>query len=237
MELSFYTAAVGANAQQGRMNVVANNLANINTEGYKAQSAGFVDLLYNKYYRAATRDPETGSGARVEKTDILFEQGGIIPTGGKYDFAIMGEGFFALYDPGTGNVFFSRNGHFSLSEYPGNIFYLANDNGYLVLDRNFDIVPYKPHGEEISVDIGVFDFNNKEGMLLRGGNMYEAVEKNGAPFLNENVSLLQGRLEMANVDLAYEMAKVIETQRVYQMTLKMVQTSDEIEQTINSLRG
>ena len=85
MELSFYTAAVGAQAQQTRMNIIANNLANINTEGYKTQSAGFVDLLYQKYYRAATRDPETGCGARVEKTDVLHTQGGLMPTVMEYD--------------------------------------------------------------------------------------------------------------------------------------------------------
>ena len=237
MDLSFYTAAVGASAQQGRMNIIANNLANINTEGYKAQSAGFVDLLYNKYYKASTKDPETGSGARVEKTDILFEQGGIINTGGKYDFAIEGEGFFAVFDNGTGEIYFTRNGSFRLSNFDNeqNMFYLANEQGHVVLDSTLGFLWVDPAKEDL--DIGVFDFANKEGMLLKGGNLYGAVEKNGQPFLNPGANVLQGRLEMANVDLAYEMSKVIETQRAYQMTLKMVQTSDEIEQTINNLRG
>jgi len=239
MDLSFYTAAVGANSQQTRMNVIANNLANINTEGYKAQSAGFVDLLYTKYYRAATRDPETGSGARVEKTDILYEQGGIITTGGKYDFAIMGEGFFGVYDNGTGEVYFTRNGSFRLSNYDNaqNMFYLANEQGHVVLDSSFGFMWVDPLNENQELDIGVFDFESKEGMLLLGNNLYGAVEKNGQPFLNPHADVLPGRLEMANVDLAYEMSKVIETQRAYQMMLKMVQTSDEIEQTINNLRG
>ncbi|MCL1810491.1 MAG: flagellar hook-basal body protein [Clostridiales bacterium] len=236
MDLSFYTAAVGANAQQGRMNIIANNLANINTEGYKAQSAGFVDLLYNKYYKAASKDPETGCGARVEKTDILYEQGGTMPTGGAYDFAITGAGFFALYDPGTGDVFYTRNGHFSLSEYGPNVFYLINDQKCLVLDKDFNIILVDTDDEGQELGIGVFDFNSKEGMLLKGDNKYMAVEKNGSPFLNDRAVLNRGRLEMGNVDLAYEMSRVIETQRAYQMSLKMVQTSDEIEQTINNLR-
>ena len=238
MELSFYTAAVGAHAQQGRMNIIANNLANINTEGYKAQSAGFVDLLYNKYYRAATRDPETGCGARVEKTDILYEQGGLMPTGLPYDYAINGEGFFAVYDPGSGNMYYTRNGQFSLSNYvnEGEMFMLVNDKGYLVLDRAFAPITVHPKDQNQDLNIGVFDFVSKEGMLLLGDNLYAPVEKQGGPFLNENAEVLPGRLEMANVDLAYEMSKVIETQRAYQMTLKMVQTSDEIEQTINNLR-
>jgi len=236
MDLSFYTAAVGANAQQGRLNVIANNLANINTEGYKAQSAGFVDLLYNKYYRAATKDPETGCGARVEKTDILYEQGGMMPVGGQYNFAINGEGFFAVYDPRTMNIFYTRNGHFSMSEYMDDVFYLINDQGYLVLDQRFDIIPIKPGDENQDFNIGVFDFNSKEGMLLAGDNLYTPVEKQGEPFLNPLAEVLQGKLEMANVDLAYEMSKVIETQRAYQVMLRMVQTSDEIENTINNLR-
>ncbi|MCL1982143.1 MAG: flagellar hook-basal body protein [Clostridiales bacterium] len=236
MDLSFYTAAVGANAQQGRMNVIANNLANINTEGYKSQSAGFVDLLYNKYYKAATKDPETGCGARVEKTDILYEQAGTMPTGGAFDFAISGEGFFAVYDPGTGDVFYTRNGHFSMSNYGENLFYLVDDEKRLVLSKDFNIIRIDPSEQNQEPDIGVFDFNSKEGMLLKGNNNYMPVDKNGSPFLNERAVLARGRLEMSNVDLAYEMSRVIETQRAYQMTLKMVQTSDEIEQTINNLR-
>jgi flagellar basal-body rod protein FlgG len=236
MDLSFYTAAVGANAQQTRMNIIANNLANINTEGYKAQSAGFVDLLYNKYYRAATKAPETGCGARVEKTDILYAQGGAMPTGGEYDFTIVGDGFFAVYDPGTQDVYYTRNGHFSLSDFDNNIFYLVDDQGNLLLDKHLDVIRVRPGEENQKLDIGVFDFISKEGMLLKGNNYYSPVEKNGNPFLNEDAELIPGKLEMSNVDLAYEMAKVIETQRAYQMALKMVQTSDEIEQTINNLR-
>ena len=243
MDLSFYTAAVGANAQQKRMDIIANNLANINTDGYKTQSAGFVDLLYSKYYRAGTddhrKDPETGVGARVEKTDILYAQSGFTGTGaaGIYDFAIAGEGFFAVYDNGTGDVFYTRNGQFSLSEYATNMFYLVNDEGYIVLDENWGLVRVDPDDEQANLNLGVFDFVSKEGMLLRGNNLYSPVEKNGPPFINENARVLSGHLEISNVDLAHEMSRVIETQRIYQMTLKMLQTSDEVEVTINNLRG
>jgi len=239
MELSFYTAAVGAQAQQTRMNIIANNLANINTEGYKSQSAGFVDLLYQKYYRAATRDPETGCGARVEKTDVLHTQGGMMPTGMKYDFMINGEGFFALYDPGTESYFYTRHGSFMLSNFSNddNMFLLADDQGYLVLDKDFNYIAVDPNDPNQRIDIGVFDFIITDGMVMVGNNHYVPAEKNGQPFLNEKAEVLQGRLEMSNVDLAHEMSKVIETQRAYQMTLKMLQTSDEIEQTINNLRG
>jgi len=237
VDLSFYTAAVGATAMQNRLNIISNNIANINTNGYKAQSAGFVDNLYERYYLAATRDPETGSGVRVEKTDILFEQGAIIPTGMNYDFSIRGEGFFAVHDPGSGEFFYTRNGAFSLSNFGDDIFYLANEQGYLVIDDNFGPIIVDPNDENQQINIGVFDFVSKEGMLLMGNNLYQPVEKQGEPFLNELAVVVRGSMEMGNVDFAYEISKVIETQRAYSMTLRMVTTSDEIEQTINNLRG
>jgi len=236
MDLSFYIAAAGANAQQTRMDIIANNFANVQTEGYKAQSAGFVDLLYQNYYKAVTKDPQTGCGARVEKTDILYEQGGVMPTDGKYDFAIMGSGFFGVYDNSTGDVYYTRNGNFSLSDYGGGMMYLVNEQGYLILDKNMDLITPSSSDNADDLNIGVFDFANREGFLLKGNNCYQPVDKNGDPFLNENAVLLQGKLEMANVDLAKEMTRVIESQRAYQMSLKMLQTSDEIESTINNLR-
>jgi len=236
MDLSFYTAAVGANAQQTRMNIIANNIANVNTEGYKTKSAGFVDLLYQKYYRAATKDPETGCGARVEKTDALYEQSGLVDAGNPYNYGIAGEGFFAVYDNGSGNVYYTRNGQFSLSNYGENLFYLVNDEGYLVLDKNLDFIQVNTEDDKQDLNIGVFDFISKEGMLFSGNNLFEPVEKQGEAFLNEKAEVLSSKLELANVDLAYEMAKVIETQRAYAIMLKMVQTSDEIENTINNLR-
>jgi len=236
MNLSFYTAATGANSQQTRMNIIGNNIANVNTDGYKTQNAGFVDLLYEKYYEAATEDPETGSGARVEKTDILFTQGGMNPTGGKYDYAILGEGFFAVYDPGSGDIFYTRNGHFTLSNYGDNLFYLVNDMGYHVLNENFAPMPIDTFDEYAEINPGVFDFILKEGMLLTGNNLYQPVEKNGPPFFSQEAGLARGYLEMANVDLAQEMTRVIEAQRAYQLLLRMVQTSDEVETTIINLR-
>jgi len=236
MNLSFYTAATGASAQQTRMNIIGNNIANINTDGFKTKNAGFVDLLYEKYYAAATEDPETGSGAKVKKTDILFTQGGMIPTGGAYDFAIMGDGFFAVYDNGSNEVFYTRNGHFKLSNYGDNLFYLVNDDGFLVLDQNFGLMIIDTNDKFQEISPGVFDFIHKEGFLLMGNNLYQPAEKNGQPFLSENVRLVKGYLEMANVDLAQEMTRVIEAQRAYQMLLRMVTTSDEVETTIINLR-
>jgi len=224
---------------QERINIISNNLANINTDGYKSVNAGFVDLLYNKYYRAATRDPETGCGTRIEKTDIDFRQNSFVPTGNPYDYAIVGDGFFAVYDNSNGNVYYTRNGQFSLSNYSneGNMFFLVNDQGHIVLDDNFGLLYVDPNDPNQKINIGVFDFNNKQGILLIGNNLYEATEQQGEPFFNENALVRPGMLEMSNVDLALEMSRVIEAQRAYQLSLRMLSTSDEIEQTINNLRG
>lgn len=237
MNLSFYTAAVGAKAQQDALDVTSNNIANLQSDGYLSQRPGFVDLLYENYYRGAEDDPETGAGARLEKTDLSFEKGGFSQTLNPYDFAIDGEGFFATFNPETEEVRYTRNGAFHLSNFGENLFYLAASDGSLVLDKNLGLIPlYEGINSETPPEPGVFDFQHKEGFLSAGGNFYMPVDKNGAPIRREDAKVLQGYLESSNVDMAYEMTRIIETQRAFQMSLRMVQTSDEIEQTINSLR-
>lgn len=237
MNLSMYTAATGAKAQQKRLDVISNNLANLQTDGYKSQRAGFVDLLYENYNRGAAKDPDTGSGSRVEKTDYSFEQGGLEQTGGKWDYAIGGSGFFAVYDMADEAVYYTRSGNFHLSNFGDDVFYLAAADGSLVMDDKMALISIiGGNNSEEQPKIGVFDFNNKEGMQSVGNNRYTPGPFSGQPYVREDAVLLQGKIEGSNVDLAEEMTKVIESQRAYQLTLKMVQTSDEVEQTINSLR-
>lgn len=236
MNLSMYTALAGAKAQQSRLDVIANNLANLQTEGYKAQSAGFVGLLYENYEKGATDDPEMGCGARMEKTDFSFENGGMIPTGSPYDFAIGGDGFFAVYNRGNDEIYYTRNGQFHLSDQGGGQFYLAAQDGSLVLDEEMGFIPVTSGTNSEELTPGIFDFVHKEGFLAQGGNYYLPTEKNGNPIKKEDVVLHRGMLESGNVDMAVEMTRIIESQRAYQMTMKMIQTADEIEQTINNLR-
>lgn len=233
MNLSLWSASSGARAQQSKLDVISNNLANLHTYGYKSQSAGFVELLYENYETGATRDPDTGSGVRKEKTDFLFEPGSLQETGNEFDYAILDEGFFAVYNLEDGEVYYTRNGAFRLSNFGGGIFYLADQNNNLVLSSRMGLIPVEA-GEK-DLDVGVFDFIHKEGFLAKGNNYFQPVEKNGDPILVD-MEPKQGWLEMMNVDLSKEMTKVIETQRAYQIVLKMVQTTDEIEQNINSLR-
>ncbi len=236
MNIAFYTAAVGANAQQTRLDTIANNMANFQTEGYKAQSALFSDLLYSnmKAQPPGDGDLTVGSGTRAGQTNINFESGAPIQTDGTFDYAIMGDGYFAVYNMAEDRLNYTRNGNFHKAQMGENAFYLAAQNGDFVLDKNMELIPVNSNEEEL--DIGVFDFANKSGILLQGENRFMPVERNGDPILQTDVTLKRGYLEGSNVDLPYEMTKMIETERAYQLSLRMIKTSDEIEETINTMR-
>ena len=258
MNLSFYSAAVGASAQQTRLDIIANNISNINTAGYKAKSPRFNDLLY-----ANIREPEEnvskirqGSGAGVFSTTTRMDRSSYDMTEGLYDYVIVGDGLFALQNPATEEIFYTRAGSFQLSQRADGEFYLVSPKGDLVLDPDFNsiMIPVNSYaegetelvttaeGEEVAVDnselnIGIFNFANREGFLSVGATMFSPVPKNGEPFLDEYATLQRGCVETSNVEIAQEMTDMIAAQRLYQINLRMVQTSDEIEGTINSLRG
>lgn len=137
MEGSFYTAAVGVNSQQEKLNVIANNLANANTTGFKAKAPTFADLLYSNMTMAEGEETSirAGSGINMELTETNFSQGAWMTTGNDLDFAIMGDGFFALQNPATGEITYTRDGSFSLS-LNGDVFQLVSATGKHVLDAN-----------------------------------------------------------------------------------------------------
>lgn len=235
MDTSFYTAARGARTQQERMNVISNNIANINTYGYKEKTAVFQDLIY--YNLRAPEEEDTklkaGAGIRVERTDTNFDPNAYMETEGSLDYAIEGEGFFALRDPMTGEYSFTRDGRFQQS-LRGDGFYLVTEAGKFVVDKAGN--PIKMNQGEPSAEMGIYTFQMFNGMLSSGNNEFTPVEKNGIPILMENAKLKRGYLEMSNVDFADQMSKTIETARAYSYNLKMVKTADEVEEIINTLR-
>lgn len=238
MNLSFYNSAAGASSQQSKLDTIANNIANINTVGYKSQNAGFVDLLYANMNapQKETSNLKVGSGARYEKTDLLFTEGNYQTTDNPLDFAIKGRGFFAVSNPRTGEINYTRDGNFRMSLRDGE-FYLATAKGDLVLDKDGEPITMAEDESHIDTSkIGVFDFDNTEGLKCLGDNLYSVGPKNGEKQVIEEADIISGYLEFSNVNLASEMSKLIEAQRAYQMTLKMIQTSDEVESTVNSLR-
>lgn len=236
MYTSFYTAARGAIEQQRRLDVVSNNIANVNNYGYKSKNAVFSDLMYYNLnnYRGEETPLKAGTGVVVEKTNTNFDPAGFLTTDRDYDYAINGEGFFMLRNPVNNTVTYTRNGRFSMSQ-RGNEFYLVNDNGNFVLDQNRN--PIRVTQDGLSAEIGVYGFNILDGMQSVGDNEFAPIAKNGNPYLIQGAELVERTLESPGVDLADEISKVIESQRAYAYSLRMVRTSDEIVTTINSLRA
>ena len=258
MNSSFYTAAVGAHMQNQRMNVQGNNLANVNNYGYKAERATFHHLMYGNVDGIDGDRLPRGSGTKMVKASVDFEAGGFIETGRTFDFAIEGDGFFALYDPTNGEISFTRDGAFMMASFvippdedaepeidpitgeeiePQDtvVWRLSDNEGRFVLDStgNFIVIDL-PLDRNADLDVGVFDYRIYDGMLHADSQRFTPIEKNGDLYLGTGI-VRRGYLERSNVDVTQEMIKVIESQRAYSMALRMVQTSDEIEQTINNL--
>lgn len=241
MNVSFFNAAVGAQQQQQRMNIQANNIANVNTHGYRAKKPAFYSLLYQNINGIDNAQLPRGAGTRVEMAATDFRSGPMIGTAGLQTYGIDGEGFFALVDAATNEVSYTREGNFSLSQVtrmgedglPEEIFYLSDGMGRMVLSNTG--APIEVTDQSMDMPVGIFDFVNRDGMLSVGDNRLIPVAKNGQVRMGTGV-LRRGVLEASNTDLAVEFGKVIEAQRSYSYALKMVQTSDEIETTINGLR-
>lgn len=263
MNQSFFIAAVGAHQQLKRLTVHSNNIANLNTYGFKAEKSRFAALMYDDLKgigeategSAAAREGDgdfemlpSGVGGALWTTDTDFKNGSVEETNRPQDYAIAGEGFFALADLTTGEITLTRNGAFIKSELmrptgevdengediTERIYYLSDNEGRFVLSTTGGMIEIED--ERQIQPVGVFDYINYDGMEHVNDTRFRAVDKNGSIRAGEG-TLMQGFLEMSNADLAEEMTKVIESQRAYGMALKMVQTSDEIETTINGLRG
>lgn len=241
MNISFYTAAVGAQQQQSRLDVHGNNIANINNYGYRAEKPVFSSLMYQNITGINNAQLPRGVGSKMSAATTDFSNGGIQTTDRQYDFAISGNGFFGLLDPTTGEYCFTRDGSFMKSERlvqnaDGELeskWYLSDGKGRMVLGTDGQAIEIKDSHADLSV--GVFDFVNYDGMKHEGKNWLMPVTKNGQVRVGQGKAL-QGCLETSNADLATELAKVIEAQRSFSYALKMVQTSDELETTVNNLR-
>ena len=250
MNMSFYSAAVGAIQQQQRMNVQSNNIANVNTHGFRAERASFGALMNRDVIGIDNAELPKGTGTRMTKATVDFNPSGFIETGRTFDFAINGDGFFALYDPPSGEISYTRDGAFTAAQYwvdsngeeaqPKPEWRLSDNEGRCVLDPqgNFivlDMDEVKENRAGLELRLGVFDYAIREGLEHADSCRFVATDKNGQLYLGTGV-VKRGLLELSNTDLANEFIKVIESQRAYSFCLKMVTTSDEIETTINGLR-
>lgn len=255
MNSALWVAKTGLDAQQTRMAVVSNNLANVNTTAFKRGRADFEDLLYQNVQTAGaqtstqTQSPtglSIGTGVRIGATEKLFTQGNMSLTNNSLDIAINGRGFFQVLQP-DGTMAYTRDGSFQVDS-QGQV---VTDKGYAVqpglqvpagaqnLTISADgIVSVTLAGQTAPQQIGtltVSDFINPAGLMARGENLYietaaSGTPQSGTPGLNGLGSLVQGSLEASNVNVVEEMVNMIETQRAYEMNSKAISTTDQMLQ-------
>jgi len=263
MNMSFYVGALGADASQKKMGVISNNLANINNTAFKPKNAIFSDLInYNlNDSPEAKTDLQAEAGTAVVRTNTEYSPAAFHTTGQPNDYAIgNANAFFKLQDPSSGEITYTRNGHFHAGEMPDGKFYLFTESGKHVLDENgkkmlADDTALKAieaagqtggntanannATEEIKQKIGVYTINYPSRLVNKGDNelAIRPGDQNNKDSVIQNPILESGTLESSGTDMAKEMTRLIESQRAFTYALKMVQTSDEVEGTINQLRG
>ncbi|MCI8400234.1 MAG: flagellar hook basal-body protein [Oscillibacter sp.] len=248
MNQSFFIGAVGAHQELKRLAVYGNNIANVNTYGFKAEKARFAALMYDDVKAIGDEMLPVGVGGALWTTDTDFGQGPVADTGRKQDYMIEGEGFFGVVDLNTNEVTLTRNGGFMISELmrpteetdeygvpvQERVLYLSDAQGRFVLSETGGMIEVEDFTAKYP--IGIFDYINYNGMTHQYDTLVSPVDKNGG-LRRGSGKLIQGCLEQSNTDLAEEFSKMIETQRAYGLALKVVQASDEIETTINGLRS
>lgn len=262
MNMSFYVGALGASNCTEKLSVISNNLANVNNAGFKPKTAAFSELVnYNlNDSPEAVTELQAGAGMKVQRTSTGFDVSGLTQTGNPYDYAItQSNAFFMVQDPESGERSFTRNGHFHRGAREDG-YYLTTENGKLVLDQNqepieLDVLDIdkireemeEGYEEEIEDEdddedddkpkVSLYTFSNPSRLTSVGDNEYTPGDTGMEAVLVERPSLIKGALETSGTDIAKELTRLIECQRAFSYALKMVTTSDEIEGTINTLRG
>lgn len=246
MNSSFYTGVSGLMAYQEYLNVIGNNMANVNTVGFKAMRPEFQDLLYSKL-DVKSAEALTGHGVKATNRQTLFTQGSPNNTERALDFTIMGDGFFAVER--DGEIQYTRNGAFDISV-ENRSGYLVTTDGAYVLDgrgRRIDL-PELTKGEGYNLEgvgarLGVYFFENPYGLEPSAYSSFRESPASGeavsADRLNNSADryrIIEQALERSSVSLADEMTNMITAQRGYQISARMVTTSDEIEEVLNNLR-
>ena len=243
-KIGYHTAASGVMAYQMALDITANNLANVNTNGFKASRPSFADLIYTERNNN-NEETQFGHGVKVQKTDMMFEQSTLRQTYRELDFAALDEGFFAVLTP-EGSVNYTKDGAFYISRENENApWELCNEYGAYVLDYdgNRIQVPFV-EGTENDIDapalaemVGVYTFENPYGLEQVGDNYFTVNASSGPAAANRNATKKQGYLEASSTNVANEMSKVIEYQRAFQLNINMVKTHDQLESIINNLRN
>ena len=175
----------------------------------------------------------------MQRTYSTFSTEAITQTNSSLDHAIMGDNqFFMVQDPTDDSISYTRSGRFHRGSLGGDTFYLLTESNKLVLDREGRPIEVDDNGNLVEGQtVGIYTFRNPSRLLNTGNDEYVPADEGAEVILLENPVLARSALESSGTDLAKEMTQVIESQRAFSYALKMVTTSDEIESTINSLRG
>ena len=259
MNQSLWVAKTGLDAQQTRMTVVSNNLANVSTTGFKRTRAVFEDLIYQNVRQVGAQSSQDtiipsglnlGTGVRVVGTEKTFEQGGIFQTKNNLDMAIQGRGFFQIALP-DGSLAYTRSGGFQMNAQGE----LVTPNGYrlqppVTIPQGAQsttigtdgVVSVTLPGQTGATQVGTIqlaDFVNTAGLQPRGENLFSETTSSGAaqtgtPGLTGLGTLQQGALESSNVNVVEELVSMIETQRAYEMNSKAISTSDQMLQYLTN---
>lgn len=259
MNQSLWIAKTGLDAQQTKMSVISNNLANASTAGYKRSRAVFEDLLYQNQRQVGAQSSQDslyptgmmiGTGVRTIATEKLFTQGAMTQTQNPLDVGIDGKGFLQILLP-DGSLAYTRDGELQVD----NQGQLVNSSGYVVqpsvtipvdaqsitIGKDGTVSVRQP-GQTQTSQVGTLqlvDFINPAGLQPMGGNLYlestaSGSPQAGTPGLNGLGSLVQGFVEGSNVNVVEELVSMIETQRAYEMNSKAISTSDQMLQFVNN---
>ena len=242
MKAAFYAGAAGLQAQQQAMNTIGQNLSNVNTVGYQPTQLSFSALLNTEMSVNTPTEPRTGYGVKVQNAGLTIGAGALRNTGSNLDFAIMGDGFFAVEQ--NGQTEYTRDGSFTIMVDGGRGYLGTLDGGYVLDDNGQQIKLEQDEDSEIynlgelMDEIGVYSFKYPEALSPISNNRYVANEVSGnANALNEDdTHMIQGSLEGSGTSMTSEMAQLIAVQRAFQVSARVVQAADENEQTINGLR-
>ena len=259
MTSALWNSKTGLDAQQTRMTVISNNLANANTTGFKRDRAVFEDLIYQNIRQPGAQSSQDtqlptglqlGTGVRVVATEKLFTQGNVSQTDAPLDIAIQGRGFFEIQLP-DGTTAYTRDGSFTLDS-QGQI---VNSSGY-VLQPAITIPPNVTSitvgvdgtvstltsGDNAPTQVGniqLVDFINETGLQPRGENLFLETASSGSPTpgtpgQNGLGTMIQGALETSNVNVVEELVNMIETQRTYEVNSRAIETADSMLQYVNN---
>lgn len=259
MTSALWIAKTGLDAQQTRMSVITNNLANVSTTGFKRGRAQFEDLMYQNVRQTGGQSSQNttlpsglmlGTGVRNVSTAKVFTQGNIVQTGNNLDMAINGRGFFQILMP-DGSTAYTRDGAFQVNS-EGQV---VTSNGYLLqpeitVPANTQSVTVgrdgtisaQVAGQTAAQQIGTLqlaDFINPAGLQPIGQNLFMESTASGAPQAgnpdaNGLGSIMQCALETSNVNVVQEMVDMIETQRAYEMNSKAIAATDQMLQYLNN---